>query len=299
MHLSINKKQTRWLIPYLLIAPAIILMFWIVIYPIINAIKMSFFEYFLYKRQDSTFVGLQNYINLFKENNFPSIAANTVYWVAFCLIFQILIGFVCALVLNREFWGRGLLRSFTLIPWITPTVVITLMWRWMYDTNYGVINDILFRIGIIDKFQSWLSMPSVVLTCVSIVKVWQGVPFFAIMILAALQTIPVELYESADIDGASSWDRFWAITMPYVMPITLITILLRTVWIANDVDIIYMMTGGGPITHSLTLSVYAYQTAQAMNFGKSSAIAIIYTIVLMMLVVFYLYHIQKSEEKFR
>lgn len=292
------KKRFKPLVPYLLILPAIFMMFWIVVYPIYNAVKMSFYEYYIYKPDEMKFVGMRNYAELLQEETFRNCIPNTVYWVLFCLIFQALLGLAFALVLNCDFKGRGLCRTINMIPWVTPTVLITLMWRWMYDGNYGVLNDLMQKAGMIDTFIPWLSLPNTALTAVCVIKTWQGIPFFAVMILASLQGIPKDVYEAAHVDGAGSLKVFTKITMPYIMPQFLITALLRTIWISNDVDMIYMTTMGGPVDKSLTLSVYAYQTAQTLNFGKASAISLLFTLVLMVLVLIYLFQIRKSERKF-
>jgi multiple sugar transport system permease protein len=293
-----NHTFKKKLTPYLLMAPAIICMFWVVIYPICSAVNMSLWDYNLARPKDTEFVGLGNYIELFQDDRFLATLPNTLYWVAFCLVFQCVIGFLCAVLLSKDFRGRGFARTVSLLPWVMPMILITLMWKWMYDGNYGIINDIMMKIGLIDSYKAWLSSPTTALTAVAIVKTWQGIPFFAIMILAALQTIPDEIYEAARVDGATAWQRFWHITLPYVMPVTLITILLRTIWIANDVDVVYLMTGGGPVTSTLTLSVYAYQTTMLLDFGKASSIAILFTVIIMVPVAFYLKQIQKAEAKF-
>lgn len=293
------RKNGTLLTPYLLLLPAMITMFGIVIYPIVNAVKMSFTNYLLWKPQEAKFIGLGNYVELFHDDNFLASLKNTGIWVLCCLVFQFILGFVVALVLNQDFKGRTLARTIIMIPWVTPTVLITLMFRWMYDGNYGVLNDIFYKLGFISQFKAFLSLADTALPAVIAVKVWQGIPFFAIMILAALQTIPKELYEAAHVDGASKFGTFWSITLPYVLPTVLITTLLRTIWIANDVDIVYMMTGGGPGNSSMILSVYTYQLAQkALNFGKASAAAILMTFMLVLLVMIFLKKIRQAEGKF-
>lgn len=285
--------------PYFLLLPALIAMFGIVIYPIINAVKMSFTDYILWKPQDVKFIGFGNYVQLLQDENFLMSLKNTGIWVFFCLLFQFVIGFVVALVLNQDFRGRALSRTIILIPWVTPTVLITLMFRWMYDGNYGVLNDIFYKLGLISQYKAFLSLAETALSAVIAVKVWQGIPFFAIMILAALQTIPKEMYEAAHVDGASKIETFWTITLPYVLPTILITTLLRTIWIANDVDLVYMMTGGGPGNSSMILSVYTYQLAQkSLNFGMASAAAILMTLILVILVMVFLKKIRQAEGKF-
>ena len=275
--------QKHWskLIPYILVAPAFILMLLVVGYPILNSIYMSFLDYTLFKPKDIKFVGLANYLKVLSDPIFRESLLNTVLWVVFGVFFQFLFGLILALLLNRKFKGRGIVRSVILIPWVTPGVLIGLMWRWMYDGNYGVINDILSKLHIIDNFIPWLSSSDTSMASVIITIIWQGVPFFAIMLLAGLQAIPQELYEAAYVDGAGSWHTFWHITLPMLKPTILISTLLRIIWVANSVDVIYIMTGGGPGYSTHTLSVYTYIKAQkALDFGYSATLAIYLTVML-------------------
>lgn len=282
--------------PYLLIAPAILLMMLIIAYPIANSVRMSFLKYILFKPKDVEFIGLANYFNVLKDPVFRQSLANTVLWIAGGVFFQFFFGLILALLLNRSFKGRGFIRSIILIPWVTPGVLIGLMWKWMYDGNYGVINDILARLHIIQNYIPWLAKSQTSLLAVIITIVWQGIPFFAIMLLAGLQAIPEELYEAGKVDGATGWQTFWQITLPMLKPTILVSTLLRVIWVANSVDVIYIMTGGGPGYSSLTLSVYTYMKAQkAMDFGYASTLAIYLTLMLSTVAYFYLRNLNLKE----
>ena len=275
------RKHWSKVMPYLLVAPAFILMLLIVGYPILNSIYMSFLSYTLFKPKDIKFVGLANYIKVLRDPIFKESLINTALWVGFGVFFQFLFGLILALLLNRDFKGRGIVRSVILIPWVTPGVLIGLMWSWMYDGNYGVINDILSKLHIIDNYIPWLASSDTSMLSVIVTIIWQGIPFFAIMLLAGLQAIPQELYEAAHVDGAGSWHAFWNITMPMLKPTILVSSLLRIIWVANSVDVIYIMTGGGPGYSTHTLSVYTYIKAQkALDFGYSATLAIYLTIML-------------------
>lgn len=282
--------------PYLLVAPALCLMLLIVAYPILNSLFMSFFNYTLYKPKNIKFIGLSNYISVLKDPVFKEALINTFIWVILGVFFQFLFGLILALLLNKDFKGRGMIRSIILIPWVTPGVLIGLMWSWMYDGNYGVINDILSKLGIIKDYVPWLAQSSTSLSSVLVTIIWQGIPFFAIMLLAGLQAIPRELYEAAEVDGASSWHCFWNITMPLLKPTILVSSLLRIIWVANSIDVIYIMTGGGPGYSSLTLSVYTYIKAQkALDFGYSSTLAIFLTLILSSVAFLYLKNLKLKE----
>lgn len=288
------------LVPYLLIAPAVFLMLLIVAYPITQSMSMSFLKYVLYRPFDVHFIGLDNYLQLFKDSIFKQSFVNTLYWVGFGVFFQLLFGLILAMLLNRDFKGRGLVRSLVLIPWVTPGILIGLMWTWMYDGNYGVINDVLHKFHIIKDYIPWLARSSTSLGSVIVTIIWQGIPFFAIMILASLQTIPHELYEAAEVDGARPWQSFVHVTFPMIKQTIFVTSLLRIIWVANSVDVIYIMTNGGPGYSSLTLSVYTFVKARAaLDFGYASTLSICLTILLSLVLVVYLRTLSKQEARLR
>ena len=256
----------------------------------------SLMQYILYKPQEKAFSGLENYIQAFSDPLFYTSLLNTGFWIAGIITFQFLLGFVTALILKNNFRGQGLARSLVLIPWVTPSVITALMWRWMYDGNYGLINQILRRLGLINEFIPFLADKSTALGAIIFALIWQGFPFFAVMLLAGLQAIPQELYEAASIDGAGKWAGFRRITLPMLKPIILTTVLLRTIWVANSLDIIIIMTGGGPGYSTYTLPVYSYIKAyKGMDFGYASTLAVFLTIFLMIIVFGYIRSILKSE----
>lgn len=292
--------NSKKLTPYFLVAPSVLLMLLIVAYPIVNSLGMSLMEYKLFKLYDTHFVGMTNYAAALRDPIFLESLWNSFLWVGFGVFFQFVFGLLLALLLNRQFRGRGLMRSLVLIPWVTPGILIGLMWTWMYDGNYGVINDILYKLGLIEQYVPWLARSATSLASVIVTIVWQGVPFFAIMLLAGLQTIPRELYEAAEVDGASLWQSFWSITLPMLAPTIFVTSLLRIIWVANSVDVIYAMTGGGPGYSSLTLSVYAFVKARtALDFGYASALSIYLTLILSIVLFFYLRNLAKQEARLR
>lgn len=273
-----RKRFNFW--PYLLVAPALLIVVFVVFIPVINAIIMSFQSYDLRRPFDIDFIGLENYQEVMADPLFWSSLKYTLIWVGGGVGLQFLFGFILALLLNQKFRGRGMIRAVSLIPWATPGVLIGLMWKWIYDGNYGVLNDILLKLNIIDDAIPFLSQTSSAFPSVIVTIVWQGIPFFAIMLLAGLQGISQEMYEAADIDGASSFQKLFRITIPSLKNIIFTTILLRIIWVSNSVDIIYNMTGGGPSYSTQTLSVYIFNKANVLNLGYSSAMAIILMILL-------------------
>ncbi len=261
-------NSKKLLFPYVLVTPAVIITVLIVFIPIIETSIMSLFNYVIRKPKDYKFVFLSNYIKALKDPVFWISLKNTAVWVTGTVSLQLILGFVTALLLNRDFWWRGIARSLILIPWVTPSVITALMWRWMYDGNSGVINDLLVRVGILKEYFPWLANNSTALGSVMVALMWQGFPFFSIMILAGLQAIPGSLYEAAEVDGATSFQKFTKITLPMLIPILFTSILLRIIWVANSMDVIYVMTGGGPGYSTYTLPLYSFIKAyKFMDFG--------------------------------
>ena len=297
MEIRRKRRMHSGIWPYLLLAPALIIMLSVVIVPIFNAVSMSFQNYNLIKPNKMGWIGLANYEKLLtKDPLFWGSLGRTVIWVVFGVGFQFLFGFMLALILNKYFVGRGVARAVSLIPWVTPGVLIALMWSWMFDGNYGVINDILLKLGIISDKIAFLSKPGSALPSVIVTIVWQGIPFFALMILAGLQGIPADLYEAADIDGATGWKKLFYVTVPSLKNTIFVTTMLRIIWVANSVDVIFNMTGGGPAYATQTLSVYVYNKASALDMGYASAMALMLMLVLLLAAVPYLHKTFRDQE---
>lgn len=289
----LRKKTDIW--PYLLISPALIIILAMVFVPAVNAILMSFQSYDLRRPSGIGFVGLANYIEVLQDELFWSSLFRTLLWVVFGVGFQFVFGFALALLLNNKFKGRGFFRSVSLIPWVTPGVLIGLMWRWIYDGSYGVLNDILLKLGIIHENIPFLAQESTAFPSVVVTIIWQGIPFFALMLLAGLQGVPGELYEAGDIDGANVFQKLFKITIPSLKNTIYVTTLLRIIWVANSVDVIFNMTGGGPAYSSQTLSVYIFNKANSLNLGYSSTMSILLTLLLLLVAVPYLRNMFKNQ----
>lgn len=281
-----RKKINFW--PYLLLLPALLIVTFVVFIPVIEAVIMSFQSYDLRRPDKISFVGLANFIEIFKDPIFWLALKNTFVWVFFGVGLQFIFGFMLALLLNQPFKGRGIVRAVSLIPWATPGVLIGLMWKWIYDGNFGVLNDILLKLGIINEKIIFLSQTSTAFPSVIVTIIWQGIPFFAIMILAGLQGIDQEMYEAADIDGASKVQKLFRITIPSLKNVIFITILLRIIWVSNSVDIIHNMTGGGPSYSTQTLSVYIFNKANVLDLGYSSGMALTLMLLLALVAIPYL-----------
>ncbi|CDZ64978.1 Binding--dependent transport system inner membrane component family protein [Neorhizobium galegae bv. orientalis] len=286
------------LLPYWLLAPAVVVTVVIVFMPMVQAVFTSFYDLILFRPNASKFVGFGNYVKLFNDPVFWTALWNTIIWIGLTVPLQMGLGLVAALLLNREFPWRGLARALIIIPWALPSVVIALMWRWIYDPNTGVLNDILIYLSIVQSAVPWLADPKVAIYAIIATLTWQGFPFFAVMILAGLQGIPRSQYEAASIDGASTWRQFVHITLPGIAPVLATAGLLRVIWVANSMDVIFVMTGGGPGYATHTLPLYAFIKArQNLDFGYGTAIAVTFTILLGAFVVLYLSRTMREVER--
>jgi len=279
----------RRVLPYALLSPAVLVTLAIVFLPMMQAAWMSFHDYVLWKPKAFTFSGLNNWYKMFADEVFWTSLKHTAIWIGVTIPAQLLLGLVTALLLNQQFFWRPLARALIIIPWALPSVVIALMWAWIYDPNYGVLNDFLLRMKLITTSIGWLSNPDTALYAVILTLTWQGFPFFTVMILAALQSIPQSYYEAASLDGAGRWKQFWHITLPGISGVLLTAVLLRIIWVANSIDVIFVMTGGGPGYSTYTLPLYSFIKARTnLDFGYGSALAVSFTLMLLVLVVIYL-----------
>jgi len=288
-----QRKKNIW--PYLLLAPALLIVLTVVFIPAVNAVLMSFKNYDLRRPSSMGFVGLKNYMTVLADPLFWRSLWKTIVWVGLGVGLQFVFGFILALLLNKKFMGRGLVRSLSLIPWVTPGVLIGLMWRWIFDGNYGVLNDILMKLGLIGDKIPFLAQESTAFPAVIMTIIWQGIPFFALMLLAGLQGIPDELYDSADVDGANGVQKFFLVTIPSLKSVIFVTTLLRIIWVANSVDVIFNLTEGGPAYSTQTLSVYIFNKGNSLNLGYAATMSIMLTLGLSLVALRYLKSIFKNQ----
>ncbi len=276
---------------FIMVLPTIILLVIFTYIPIGQEIQIAFENYNLYNLSNIYFNGFDNFIDIFTsvDFNFAQIVLNTVIWVVVSLVFQFTLGFGLALLLKKPFKGRGIYSGLVFYPWAVSGFAIGLVWAWIFNGQFGLINGILMRLGIINQGIGFLSDPHFALASVIVVNIWYGIPFFAIMLLAALQSVPEELYEAAKIDGAGRFRRLVNVTIPYIRPTIASTILLRTMWILNFPDIIYAMTNGGPANSTNTLANYMIIKMYSFyNYGQAAAIGFIIMSILMIYAIIYL-----------
>ena len=282
-------KKAAWFYPYLLLAPALTIMVGVVFFPVLEAVFTSFSFYDMRYPAKTGFTGIANYIEILTDDpQFWPTLGRTLCWVVFGVGFQFFFGFLLALLLNKTFSFRGIVRALAMLPWVTSGVLIGLVWRWLYDGEYGVVNDLLLKLGILKDSIPFLANTTAALPAVIITLIWQGIPFFALMLLAALQSVPSEMYDAADIDGAGRLQKLFRITIPSIYNTIFVTLLLRVIWVTNSVDIIQNMTAGGPAYATQTMSIYVYQKAHVLNLGYASALSVIMTLCLLIVAVPYL-----------
>jgi multiple sugar transport system permease protein len=289
--LSWKDKVQRFLLldstlGYLFLLPALLVIVGLVAYPFANAIVMTF--------QNKTagapgrFIGLANYRELLASEQFLRTVFNTFVYTIVGVGVKFCIGLSMALVLNQERFCNNLFRSFLLIPWAIPTVMSALNWRWIFDDASGLINNVLVRLNLIEETISWLSNPHLAMLSVLMVVVWQGTPFFTMSFLAGLQAIPKELYEAAEIDGASVLQQFRFITLPRLQPIFITAVMLSAILTSASIQFVYILTNGGPSDRTMIFPVLSYNLALggAQRLGMGATVSLFFFPVLVVFIIF-------------
>lgn len=274
-----------------MILPSIVLVALFIYFPIIQGIPNAFRNDNLWNLADRSFVGFGNFQSLFQDPSFVQTIPNTVIWVFVSLFFQFVIGFILALFLKKKFRGRGIYQGLIFFPWAVSGFLIGIIWRWIYNGVYGPINDMLIRFGFVTRQTTigFLSDSKIAMTSVIITNIWYGIAFFAIMIEAALQGVPDELYEASMVDGANKFKQFNKITLPYIYPTLVLTTLLRSIWVFNFADLIYGMTQGGPGGSTQILTSYMMNLIIFNNdYGKASAVGLIVCLILFIWAFFFI-----------
>jgi ABC-type sugar transport system permease subunit len=246
-----------WQVALPFIAPIAILMVAFIAWPLIEAVVISFTARSI--RGEQYWVWFDNYIRLWQDPFYWQAVRITIIYTASCIILKFIFGLIAALVINAQTRGRNILTGLVLLPWIIPSVVQALTWKSIFDPLFGALNYILLQLGVISEGISWLGNPRLALPAVILANVWAGIPFFTVNILAGLQSIPQELYEAAEVDGASEWQRFRHITLPGIRFVVLVAVRLSTIWTFNSFEVIFLLTGGGPAGLTRVYSVLTYQ----------------------------------------
>lgn len=280
----------------LMVAPAAITLVILIAYPFLNSIYLSMTDRLIARSDTGVFIGLENYIKLLSDSIFLKTAENTINFALTSVFFKLVFGMLMALVLDEITFLKNLFRGLMLLPWIVPTSLSALGWLWMFDSQFSVFNRILLDFGIIQEKIIWLGKPDWAMFSVQLVNIWRGIPFFGISLLAGLQTIPKDLYEAAEIDGANYWHRFWKVTFPLLMPVTLVVTLFSIVQTFADFQIVYVLTRGGPVNSTHLFATLTHQTAIISGkLGEGAAISLFMFPVLLIAVIIQLRYLQSRD----
>jgi multiple sugar transport system permease protein len=277
-----------------LLAPTILLLGVFIAYPFVMGVWLALSNTSV--GNIGHFVGLANFVKAWNDSIFQTAFKNTFVYTFWATIFKLGLGMWLALLLNRNFRGKRLVRASMLLPFIVPTVLSTFAWRWMFDPTFSVLNWLLYKGGFIVTKVPFLSDGVYGLWCAIVVNTWRGMPFFAITLLAGLQTINPDLHEAAALDGANGWRRFWHITWPLLKPVTLVVVVFSVIQTFSDFQLIYVLTGGGPANSTHLLATYAYQIGVATGLlGEGAAISLFMLPVLFVVVWLQLRYLRRLE----
>jgi multiple sugar transport system permease protein len=261
----------------LFLAPATLLFVGVVLYPLVYGLYLSLTETDPSTAQ-STFVGFQNYGRLISDTVFwISLRVNLTYAVT-TVVVELPLAFGVALLLNEQIRGRWLYRGLLLLPWVMPSIAAAVLWGWIFSNDYGLMNYYLQKLGLLHSAVGWLGNRDLALPATLIVQIWKGLPWTTVVLLAGLQTVPEELHEAAQMDGASAWQRLWHITVQYMRPVIVIILVLRFAWSFNTFDLVYILTSGGPGYSTYLLSIYMYLTSfsfREVGYGSTLATAML------------------------
>lgn len=282
MAMKIKTRKKSTFLPYILIAPLMIWIFVTVFIPVVNVFIESLKDT-TYVGIEGEFVGGENYISVLTDKEYWTAWVKSIQWLAGCTVLQTVLGFGTALILNGKGRIRRIAKTWSIIPWIIPTIVVSIMWQWIFNSSYGILNDLLQKMGLISEGINFFGESRAMWTLI-IINVWHWFPFTAIIIMSGLATIPETLYESAEVDGASAWQRFRYITIPGLSKITFALAVIGTLWCFNIFDIIFITTEGGPLNLTTTVPIYIYREAfRNYRIGRSSAVSIVTAVLLLLL----------------
>ena len=281
---SLSDRQVGilFMLPFIITAAAFM------VWPVIEAVRMAFYAYNPLRPDDIHWVGLENFARIFDDPLFWESFRQALVWTGWSIFFQTVLGVGLAMLLNMTLPGMAIFRGLLLFPYIVPTVVIALNWRWIFNSEIGIVNHALLQLGIIDQNIAWLSTPDMAMASAILLNVWKYTPFVIICVLARLQTIPTELYDAAKVDGARSWRRFIDITLPMLKEVLVVVIVFRTIWTFNKFEEIYLLTRGGPGTSTFNLAVYAFEEGMAnLRLGVAAATGVVMIALLLVGTIIY------------
>ncbi len=283
---------------FYLLLPAIVLLLLVFAYPIGRSLWLGLFAQNLGTELQPVFIGLDNYVRILGDGHFWQTFWITLRFTVISVALELLLGLGIALILNRPFQGRSAVRTIAILPWALPTALIALGWTWIFNDQYGIANDILLRLGLLQTGINWLGEPFTATVALIIADVWKTTPFISIILLAGLQSIPADLYEAYAIEGASPWQRFGHITLPLLLPQIIIAVLFRFAQAFGIFDLMQVMTGGGPGGATEVVSLYIYANAMRyLDFGYASALIVVTFLLLLAVIALCSVIIQRSRDR--
>lgn len=287
---NIYSKNAKNIFPWLLIMPTLVFLGMFCFFPMIRGFGYAVTNYDRGNPKATEFVGMANFVKIFTDDKvFVKTLITSIKWVFSQVTLQLFFGMIFALILNQKFRGRGLVRTFCFAPWAVSGVLTTMLWVLIFNEHIGLLNNVLKSIGMGSMTKAWVQNVQTAFPSVVIAELWRGIPFFTITLLGGLQTVPLELYESAKVDGGNAWKNFWLITIPYMKESIVFATLMRTIWEFRSVDLIITMTDGGPVRRTLTLPIYMYKTSiENGQYGYGAALTVILFLILSVYVVIYL-----------
>ena len=282
-----RKKDYQSRTAYAMIAPAVLIIFGMGVFPVVYSVWLSFNDVNP-MTFDTDFIGLENYKDIFVNPEFWQSIGITLYFCVVSIVIQLILGFLVAMLLNQKFVGRGIVRALILLPWAVPTIVNANLWNWILNANYGILNRLLMKLGIISDSIAWLSDGGTALHMIILADTWRMLPLVVIMLLAGLQTVSKSVWEAAVVDGAGAWRRLRAVYIPALKPMILVILVLRTIQAIRVFDIVYVLTKGGPANKTMVISFYSYyETFNYLNYGKGAAIAMVIAVLALVLSLVY------------
>src|SRR5512136_1918525 len=295
--LTLRQQDAR--IAWLLIIPSLAVILGVMLWPIISTFMLSFYYAPTGINQARTFVGLGNYLDMLKDQTFWETIGRTLYFTVVSVGLELVLGLGIAQLIHSHPWGWKFLRLCLIIPWAVPTIVNGAMWRWIYSADFGALNGLLMQLGLIKHYVPWLTLPNLAMPLVILADVWHTMPFVALILQAALATLPIELDEAAAVDGANAFQRFWSIRLPLLRPAILVALIARTVQAFRVFDIVYILTGSGPANKTLTITYLTYlNTFPWGNQGIGASLSFlisIFTISMALIFIRFLYHPEETQ----
>ena len=270
---------------YWYLAPVLAVLLGLIVYPFFNGITLSFTNRMV--ARPGTFVGIKNFSFLFQDSVYRLSFRNSIVITVCAVAAKLVVGMAGAVLLHQKFPMRNLLRALIFLPWAIPGLIAGLSWKWIYNEMSGVLNYLLYALGLSELGVSWLSDPGIAIYSITIASVWQGYPFYIMMFLAGMASIPVELYESARVDGANAWVQFWRITIPSLRDVIAIVVMLSSIWTFNSFYMVYILTGGGPADRTHILPTLAFEHAiRRSNLSLGAAVMVTFVPIFLLLIFF-------------